>query len=345
MKICIMGPVPSKTVYGGVAQFDRAMGEGFMRNDCEVILCSEQPACEVKVDFTYRTIGYTNVNRVMREEKPNIIISSLAYAKYYPFIHYRCIKTYFLHGFFNIGHYGLIKALLGWLFQKVIVKRCDRIYANSDYTRIINSDIMGLRVDKTALIGVSEQLIEQAQREEMLFAKNNRKLIFAGRLTGGKKVSVAVQAVRELHEEGFEFLFEVIGDGPDMSRIKQMAFDDPQICFLGRLTQEDLFEKERDAEIFISLNPSEPYGMVFIEALMAGCKIICPQTGGHIEPLGDYSDRVIQVNPMEVVSVKEGIKSAFLLRPKPLNTKTFKTHFSYDRTAAVILQDLKEMLN
>lgn len=343
MKICMMGPVPSNTVFGGVAQFNKALAEGFSRNGCEVFFCSEQLDDGLMIDYMYYKIGFMNVKKVMENEVPDLIIASLSYLKYFSLINKNCVKAYFMHGFFNIGHYGFIKASLGWLFQKVLENQCDRIYANSDYTRVINTDIMGLRVDRTALIGVSENLIQRAQLQKIIPPRKTCKMTFAGRLSKGKRISAIMGAVCELHSEGFDFSFDVIGDGDEIENLKYIANGNSKICFWGKLSQEELFDKELQSEIFISLDPSESYGMVYVEALMAGCKIVCPQTGGQIEILKDYSDRVVRVNPLEVSSIKEGIRLAFSLEPLPLATQEFGERFSYNRTAAVILNDIKNM--
>lgn len=337
MKICIMGPVPSKTVYGGVAVFDESIGMAFQSKGFDVFYCSEQS----KEGNDHYKISFLNVNKVIGREKPDIIIASLSYAKYYPFITHKCVKIFFLHGFFNVAHYGFVKANLGLLYQKLLVKKCDRVYANSTYTSVINDDIMGVRVDKVALIGVSEKLIEKAKKETIVAARSNGKLIFAGRLAQSKKVDVAIQAVRKLHSEGYNFQFDIIGDGPEENRLKRMASGDHQINFIGRLNQDLLFEKQKDAEVFISLCPSESYGMAYVEALMAGCKIICPQTGGQLEPLHNYSSWVVQVNPMDVDAVASGIKKAFSLMPRELNTGEFECEFSYKNTVETIMKDLQ----
>ena len=68
------------------------------------------------------------------------------------------------------------------------------------------------------------------------------------------------------------------------------------VVFLGRITQENLAHYYSLSEIFVSLNPSEPFGIVFPEALLSQCKIVCPYTGGQVEYLSDYSKSVAFVD-------------------------------------------------
>ena len=84
------------------------------------------------------------------------------------------------------------------------------------------------------------------------------------------------------------------------------------VVFLGRITQENLAHYYSLSEIFVSLNPSEPFGIVFPEALLSQCKIVCPYTGGQVEYLSDYSKSVAFVDETDENSISNGIENMLM---------------------------------
>lgn len=93
----------------------------------------------------------------------------------------------------------------------------------------------------------------------------------------------------------------------------------------------------RRSEVFISLNPSEPFGIVFPEALISGCKIVCPLTGGQVEYLQDYANTVAFVNEKDVGSVARGIKKLFEQGEPIANIDECNNRFNYKRVASEII--------
>ena len=278
--------------FGGVAVFNESLARGLEQCGCEVVLCSRQKPEEIRIEkCQFRQISYKNVSSVIKREMPDAIISSLDYAIYYPFISTDVIKAHYLHGFFNIAHYGVVKSYLGWLYQKKVVGLCDRIYANSFFTQMVNQDIMGLRVDKTIPIGVSETILEKSVSAPVLSTRINKRIIYVGRLARSKFVDNIIKSVIDINSTGYRCELEILGDGPDADRLKKIAKGNDSILFYGRVDHEKVYEKESQAELFISLCPSESYGMSFIEALLAGCKIVCPHTGGQNEFIEEYKDK------------------------------------------------------
>ena len=339
MKICILGPVTTKDYFGGVAVFNEALTKGFENCGCEVVLCSRQKSDDILIkEMAFQRVSFLNINRIMRQEKPDAVIASLDYAVYFPLINSKIVKTYYLHGFFNIAHYGVLKAYLGWAYQKFFLRFCDRVYANSFFTQMVNQDIMGLRVDKAIPIGVSYTILDKALESPKLTTKNNRKIIYVGRLAKSKFVDNIITTVKQLNMDGYECELEILGDGPDARRLKKLSEGHNSII-------STIYNKERQAELFISLCPSESYGMSFVEALLAGCKIVCPITGGQNELIEEYEDRVIKVNPMSIESIMNGVKKAFSMESSSILTNNMKSKFSYDETSSKIIEDIADYID
>ena len=109
------------------------------------------------------------------------------------------------------------------------------------------------------------------------------------------------------------------------------------ITYLGRLNQSQMVEQYLKSEVFISLDRSEPYGIVFLEALVAGCKIVCPVTGGQMEILKDYRDYVSYVDVNDIKDISIGIRKALNNEALPQLSEKERLDFSYMKTAKKLL--------
>ena len=99
-----------------------------------------------------------------------------------------------------------------------------------------------------------------------------------------------------------------------------------------------MFKKYSDAEIFISLNETESFGITYVEALLSGCKIICPKTGGQVEFLCNYPDRVQFVDLHSQDDIATAIKYLLETPTKEIDSDQLIDKFSYKNTASVLLQ-------
>lgn len=114
-------------------------------------------------------------------------------------------------------------------------------------------------------------------------------IVFLGRLVSDKGCEVAVRALAILRQEGICPSFTVVGDGPEMEALKNLSAE------LGVATQVDfrgtmLAGRGRElAEHKIMVVPSkwaEPFGIVALEGIAAGCVVVASDTGGLPEAVG-----------------------------------------------------------
>jgi len=101
--------------------------------------------------------------------------------------------------------------------------------------------------------------------------------IVVGRLTPYKRIDLAVTACTLA-----ELPLTVVGDGPDLKRLKRMA--GPTISFTGYMADKELAEKLQSAEAFIMANEDD-FGIAPIDAMSAGTPVIAYKAGGAIDYL------------------------------------------------------------
>ena len=294
MKIAVLGPVFTESYFGGVATFDENLAIAFKKLGHDVTLVSNQ---KNKPKQIYGSIKVMTTKEA-RKKQYDIMIASLAYCRFFNKFSAKK-KVYFLHGFYSFRVYGIMKTILSVLFQKHYIKYCDCVISNSSYTHNINNNMLNVKSDDYVGLGVSYDFLDALKKDRTVRGKH---ILYIGRVVKAKNVDQIVLALKELNKD--DYVLDIVGSGCDEDEIKRLAENNGlNVVFHGRVQQEDLPKFYKSADIFISLNPSEPFGITFLEALISGCKIICPKTGGQIDFLKNYTDRVVMVdekNPKEI---------------------------------------------
>lgn len=96
-----------------------------------------------------------------------------------------------------------------------------------------------------------------------------------------KRIDLCVKACRILSESNSvaDLNWTVIGRGPLEDQTKQIAPD--SMSFVSKV--ESLAEYYRKSDIFVLPSADEGFGMVYIEAIMCGCPVVCRKDDGGEE--------------------------------------------------------------
>lgn len=341
MNICILGPVLTNKYMGGVATFDEGLAAAFIESGYNTVILSKQTHEEIQnKTLSIDVLPENKILYGLKKRNPDIIIASLEYGKYFTKIN-DVKKVYFLHGFFNFSSYGYLKTIIGAQLQKRFCKRSDLVISNSYFTSALNYKFWNIKSDQVAWLGVDKEFSEKALMSPSLKNANNGKILFAGRLVKGKRVDVLIEAFTQLYKKNSKLSLIVAGDGPLKEKFENQAKQKKiNIQFLGQVKHSEMFSIYRDSEIFISLNETEPFGLTFIEALMCGCKIICPKTGGQVEFLCDYPDRVKFANLNDTESISNSIEELLEREVLPIDTSKIAEKFNYNNVVNTIVKNV-----
>lgn len=225
------------------------------------------------------------------------------------------------------------------LYQRLIAKQSHYVFANSYFTKMVNDQFFGIQTNEVFHLGVTSEYYSAILNTEV--PKEKGAILYTGRLVSAKGIGNLLGAMKVLKDGGMPYKAYIAGDGPDKEKLeKYVAKNNLDVHFLGRVSQKDLVTYYSKAEIFVSLNPSEPFGIVFPEALLARCKIVCPCTGGQVEYLMDYKDTVAFVDEASPDAVANGIerlgKSPVAAELSDKYTQTFR----YDTVAKEMIDYL-----
>lgn len=118
----------------------------------------------------------------------------------------------------------------------------------------------------------------------------NQELVFLGRLVSEKGVDLLLHALAELRTRGLTPRLSVIGYGPELSTLQQLAENlhfKEQVNFLGNKSGAELGKLLNAHQIMvIPSRVEEPFGVVALEGLACGCFLVVANTGGLPEAAG-----------------------------------------------------------
>lgn len=96
-----------------------------------------------------------------------------------------------------------------------------------------------------------------------------------------KRIDLCALACRKLFEDSrvTDLNWLVIGRGPLEEEVKKMAPDAME--FIPKV--EILKDYYRNSDVFVLPSADEGFGMVYVEAIMCGCPVVCRQNDGGEE--------------------------------------------------------------
>ena len=176
-------------------------------------------------------------------------------------------------------------------FQSRIVRQADALVAATqahfDSSTQIPADVPALR-RHVIPYGLDYAPLElnartAALRDELRHRAGGRGLVFAlGRHVYYKGFDVLIDALK--HTDAFLILG---GDGPLRPQLEQQAADlgfSDRICFAGRIPEQDLGAYFHACDVFClpSVEQSEAFGLVQLEAMACGKPVVCTQLNNGV---------------------------------------------------------------
>ncbi|XP_013416595.1 uncharacterized protein LOC106178102 [Lingula anatina] len=189
-----------------------------------------------------------------------------------------------------------------------------------------------------------EALDSRAAKRDLGFSDDTINVLFAGRFATQKGIPFAIEAMKKTKVPHH---FRLIGNyrGSDYEYLVQ---ENPQLEFLGQKTPDELSKYMAASDILIMPSLYEPFGIVAIEAMAAGCCMIVTSVGGLNEIVQD-GVHGCKVPPGDA----DAICAAFEKLARDLNKmretgennrKVAFEQYSWAATAGSIGQKLKNLL-
>jgi len=346
MRVCITGPVHSDKYFGGVATFTESLADGFKLSGHEVIIVTDycdKPTTQHGVAIegmgskVYRRdprlVGV--IQKAIVDFQPDLLVTSLEYGWVLGRIAKKLPNTlfyHFLHAFPAVTTGSYIKKVLLNGSMKYIAKYAHKMISNSRVTSVVNAEIYGIRVDEIIKIGVSYPFLEKVKPN---LEKEPKTILFAGRLAKEKNIINYIKGLQILNERlNGQFKAYLAGHGPERAYLEEYAKEhNVPVEFLGQLRQKDLLPYYEKSEVFVSLNPHEPFGITYLEAILTQCKTVCPFTGGQLDFIDEFPGYFYQVNPYQPAAIADGVERALAGSLDPAGVQRIYDNYTFQRVA------------
>lgn len=120
--------------------------------------------------------------------------------------------------------------------------------------------------------------------------KNTANIIQVGSLIPRKKVDVSLQAIAILKESVDKVRFTVIGSGEEQQNLENLCKSlhiTENVVFTGQLPNQEVHKNLAEATFFVMPSIREGFGIVYLEAMAAGCIVIGTQGEGIADLITD----------------------------------------------------------
>lgn len=166
--------------------------------------------------------------------------------------------------------------------------------------------------------GIPDHLAQkQKDKIDSLELENNLDFIYVGRLVKYKNVDVVIRALHEKYKNAATL--HIVGEGAEEENLKQLSRQlniEKNVVFHGQLSRNKVYEMMKKSYCFIMVSDNETFGMVYIEAMLAGCVTIASEAGGvdgvivdgkngFLSKQGDVAALVKTLNRIEEKSKQE----------------------------------------
>lgn len=145
-----------------------------------------------------------------------------------------------------------------------------------------------------------------AQAERWRAAMGGDYFLFVGRLVPYKGLGVLVEAMRKV-----DLPLAIVGSGPFFANLQQLrAGVEDRVRLLGGVPDEDLPGLYRGARALVlpSLDASEAFGMVQIEAFAAGTPVVASNLATGVSWVNRHEETGLLVPPGEVAGLRAALQ-------------------------------------
>ena len=119
--------------------------------------------------------------------------------------------------------------------------------------------------------------------------RDNKVLLFLGRLGFEKRVDLVIEAFAKLKRTQLNYSLIIVGDGPIdvVNQLKRLAEPIPDIHFTGFLLGETKANVLASCDVFCSPSPYETFGLTVVEAMASGIPVVTVNSGAVSENVID----------------------------------------------------------
>jgi 1,2-diacylglycerol 3-alpha-glucosyltransferase len=166
-----------------------------------------------------------------------------------------------------------------WKYARFYYTRCNEVMAPSKTIKdvlekkgISNVDVVPNGVD---LNRFNPKVDGSKIRGQLLNNKDEKMVLYVGRMSGEKRIETLLKAAKQLHDENIRFVF--VGAGPAQGRYSRLASKlkiNDKVEFMGFVDDKILPNYYASADLFCIPSMFETQGIVSLEAMACGKPVV-----------------------------------------------------------------------
>jgi len=223
--------------------------------------------------------------------------------------------------------YAMRNSRKRWLAKKILGKVNNIICANSYVAGLVKEFVEDKQGGKVVVVNPGIEIRKQKtenRKQDLLIQKynlQNKTVLFSiGRLVKRKGFDKVVEAMPEVLKKAPNLVYMIAGAGPDEEYFKtsppaplliRRGEKGEGLIFLGKISDEEKRAWLNLCDIFIMPARNiegdfEGFGIVYLEANMAGKPVIAGDSGGVRDAVEDYVNGIL-VDPENTEAIADGI--------------------------------------
>ncbi len=134
-----------------------------------------------------------------------------------------------------------------------------------------------------------DDIVEKSKQKTYNFEKDKLNIITVSRITKEKAHIRTLEILKELKDEGYKFVWHVVGSGDRYDEVKQEAVNlglEKEVVFYGN--QVNPYGYVKCADVFLLCSYFEAAPMVYAEAMTLGVPVISTKTCSAEELVGEF---------------------------------------------------------
>jgi glycosyltransferase involved in cell wall biosynthesis len=198
--------------------------------------------------------------------------------------------------------------VLQWIYRIIIRWVTTTTANNVDKIICVNEEYLpiyeGWGVDRDKLMYIPNGIdtVEFSPGKSMIKKKLDCKhlVIFWGRLGYQKNIQLLIKAFKKIKTADTKLV--IIGKGPDLTKLRNLAGDATNIIFTGYLSNNELIEYARGADVAVLPSRGESWGLVVGEAMACELPVITSNVGKAREFLAENRGILLDNDSVETLA-------------------------------------------
>ncbi len=279
MRILIYSPYFYPRI-GGVEVIARGLADKFTQKGHEVTVVTDTASTQTD-EFAFKVIRNGGIKAYIKAFKScNVYMQmNVSLRGIYPFLFFR--KPFYIY------HQNTYYKNDGSI---TLNGRLKYLIASFAKCNVCCSGYVAYQIIKNKRV-IGNPYNEDIFHSDIPWQQREQDIVFLGRLVSDKGCDVLVEALSLLHKQGIKVKLSIIGDGAEKSNLHTLVEKyqlNSFVKFYGSVSGKNLNDLLNQHKVMVV--PSlwkEPFGIVALEGLAAGCKLIVSEDGGLKEAIGE----------------------------------------------------------